>query len=169
MGAIFVNDNQYLQNSLEPQIQRESSGRKVHGIALVAGSLFGAGLSISQMTDPGKVIGFLDVSGDWDPSLALVMIAALTVYGLAYWLFRPSLGKPVLATEFSIPAPGSVDRRLLAGASLFGVGWGLTGICPGPALANIWLGIVPVGLFIAAMLAGMILFRILDQWQERRE
>jgi hypothetical protein len=128
--------------------------------ALVAGLLFGLGLTISQMINPQKVLGFLDVAGQWDGSLALVMAGALiTLAILQHFIFRRAA--PVCAAAFNLPKSTSIDARLLIGAALFGIGWGLAGLCPGPALAGLSFGIVENYLFVLAMLAGMWLFQIL--------
>lgn len=102
-------------------------------VALLSGALFGLGLAVSGMADPRKVIGFLDVTGDWDPTLALVMGGALLVVVPA---FRAIFGRrrPVLAEDFELPSNKEIDTRLLGGSALFGVGWGLSGFCPGPAV-----------------------------------
>ena len=126
--------------------------------AFGAGLLFGLGLAISQMVNPAKVLAFLDVFGDWDPSLAFVMAAAVAVSGLGYMVARRR-GVPVLAVRLEIPSRRDLEPRLLTGAAVFGVGWGLVGLCPGPALTALLLGIWQVFVFVAAMLAGMILFR----------
>ncbi len=125
-------------------------------VALLAGTLFGLGLAVSGMTNPAKVVGFLDVSGDWDPTLAFVMGGALLVTIPA---FRLILGRqrPVLADGFALPKGTALDARLLGGAALFGVGWGLSGFCPGPAVTALVTGLAPVFAFVAAMLAGMVL------------
>ncbi|MDQ4126849.1 MAG: YeeE/YedE family protein [Actinomycetota bacterium] len=109
------------------------------------------------MMNPAKVIGFLDVAGDWDPTLAFVMGGALLVTIPA---FRLVLGRPrpILADGFALPTGGALDGRLLGGAALFGVGWGLSGFCPGPAVAALVTGLAPVFAFVAAMLAGMVLY-----------
>lgn len=120
--------------------------------SLLSGTLFGAGLAISQMTNPAKVIGFLDVAGDWDPSLAFVMGTALLVSALA---FRVHAARNPAAS----PRAG-IDSRLIAGAALFGLGWGLVGFCPGPAIAALVTGSGEVALFVLSMLAGMGLFRL---------
>ena len=117
--------------------------------ALIAGTLFGAGLAIAQMTNPAKVIGFLDVAGDWDPSLAFVMGSALVVSAVAYRLRGTPIGAPTTG----------IDGRLLGGATLFGLGWGLAGFCPGPAIASLITGSGDVALFVASMIAGMGLFQ----------
>ena len=127
--------------------------------ALLAGILFGLGLAVSQMINPAKVLGFLDFAGRWDPSLALVMAGALGVTALGYYfvLRRPA---PLLAPRFEVPTVREIDRRLLAGAVLFGIGWGLVGFCPGPAIASLAYGVKESLIFAAAMLAGMALFRL---------
>ncbi|MEX0899481.1 MAG: DUF6691 family protein [Gammaproteobacteria bacterium] len=104
--------------------------------ALASGLLFGAGLSVSGMVDPLRVLGFLDVAGAWDATLAFVMGGAVLVAAPAFWLARRRHA-PVLAPEFNLPSAARVDRRLIVGATLFGIGWGIAGYCPGPALAGI--------------------------------
>lgn len=124
------------------------------------GILFGVGLAVSRMIDPAKVLGFLDLAGDWDPTLAFVMLGALLVTVPA---FR-SIGRwraPVLADRFHLPTARALDVRLLGGAAIFGIGWGLVGLCPGPALASLGLGIWRSGVFVLAMLAGMALYRFI--------
>ena len=127
---------------------------------LACGLLFGAGLAVSQMIDPAKVVGFLDFAGDWDPSLALVMAGALVVTVPAFAL-RRRRERPLLNDEFQIPGRRDIDGRLIAGAAVFGLGWGIAGFCPGPALAALTIGGWPVILFVLAMLAGMFLYRLL--------
>jgi uncharacterized membrane protein YedE/YeeE len=124
--------------------------------ALVCGLVFGLGLAISGMMNPAKVIGFLDVAGDWDPTLVFVMGGALLVTVPAY---RVILGRgcPVLADDFSLPKKRRLDASLIWGSALFGVGWGLVGFCPGPAVAAVVTGLPAVLGFVAAMLAGMAL------------
>jgi uncharacterized protein len=126
-------------------------------VALFAGVLFGLGLAISGMMNPAKVVGFLDVAGRWDPTLAFVMGGALLVTVPA---FRLILGRPrpILADGFALPTKSALDGRLLGGAALFGVGWGLSGFCPGPAVAALVTGLTPVFAFVAAMMAGMVLY-----------
>ncbi|HEY0504286.1 MAG TPA: DUF6691 family protein [Lysobacter sp.] len=134
--------------------------RIVHGA--IAGALFGLGLAISGMTNPDKVLNFLDLAGQWDPSLALVMGAALAVSvpGFA-WLRRR--GCTLDGGALPPPPSGTLDARLLAGSALFGVGWGLAGYCPGPALANLAHGASEAIVFVVAMLAGSQLVRVLDR------
>jgi uncharacterized membrane protein YedE/YeeE len=121
--------------------------------ALGAGVLFGAGLVVSQMVDPGKVLAFLDFAGRWDPSLALVMAGALAVAVPGFRLAQ-ARGAPALGGRFDAPTNPAIDRRLLAGAALFGVGWGLVGFCPGPAIASLAFGRWESLVFVLAMLAG---------------
>lgn len=128
-------------------------------VALLAGFLFGLGLVVSQMIDPAKVLGFLDVAGSWDPSLAFVMIGAIPVAAIGFRATR-ARAAPMLDTQFHGPVQTRVDARLLAGAALFGVGWGLVGYCPGPALTSLALGQWQSLVFVAAMLAGMLAHRL---------
>lgn len=131
---------------------------------LAAGLLFGTGLSISGMINPAKVIGFLDVAGAWDPSLAFVMLGAVAVTAIGY---RTVLrrGQPMFEPRFSLPTRRDIDPSLLLGAGLFGIGWGLGGYCPGPALAGLGFGGLETYGFVAAMLAGMIAARWLANRQ----
>jgi uncharacterized protein len=127
-------------------------------VALVAGALFGVGLAISGMVNPAKVVGFLDVAGgEWDPTLIFVMGGALLVIIPAFRMIlkRP---RPILADGFALPTESALDRRLLGGASLFGVGWGLSGFCPGPAVVAMVTGLVPVFAFVGAMMGGMAIY-----------
>ena len=128
--------------------------------AFASGLIFGLGLIISQMVNPAKVQAFLDVFGDWDPSLALVMAAAVAASSLGYVIAKRR-GIPVFATRLEIPTRRDLEPRLLTGAAVFGIGWGLVGLCPGPALTALPLGLWQVFVFVAAMLAGMILFRFI--------
>lgn len=130
--------------------------------ALAAGLLFGVGLTVSQMVDPAKVIGFLDLAGDWDPSLAFVLAGAVATAGIGFRLFGRLRAAPLLAESFQTPAARTLDRRLIAGAAIFGVGWGLVGICPGPALAGLAIAPVQLALFVAAMLVGMAGFTLAE-------
>jgi len=132
--------------------------------ALLAGLLFGLGLVVAAMVDPAKVIGFLDIAGDWDPSLALVMAGAIPVAALGFALSR-GRSRPLLAAAFHPPGATGIDRPLLRGAALFGVGWGLAGFCPGPALASLALGAWQSWVFAGAMLMGMAAYEV---WQLRR-
>ena len=128
-------------------------------VAIIAGLLFGVGLAISDMINPARVLAFLDVSGNWDPSLALVMGGALIPSAIAY-LIRRKMRAPVCDAEFQIPSRSDIDRPLVVGAVLFGVGWGLVGLCPGPAIAGLISGQWQSAAFVLAMLAGMGLQRL---------
>jgi uncharacterized membrane protein YedE/YeeE len=131
--------------------------------SFVCGLIFGFGLLISGMTEPTKVLGFLDIFGRWNPTLAFVMAAALVVSGLGFALLRQR-ERPVLAARYLWPTRTDIDRRLVVGSMLFGIGWGLVGLCPGPALVNL-AGLMPsVMVFVLAMAAGMI---IKDLWDRR--
>lgn len=140
--------------------------------AFASGLLFGLGLIISQMVNPAKVLGFLDIFGTWDPSLALVMGGAVVVSALGY-LIAKRRGVPVLAPRLEIPTRRDLDPRLIGGAALFGIGWGLVGLCPGPALTALTFGPWQVFVFVAAMIAGMAIFRLVPaDWPQvtfRRE
>ena len=129
-------------------------------IALIAGMLFGVGLAVSGMADPAKVRGFLDVFGAWDPTLAFVMGGALIPMAIA-WRLVPKLDRPLLAPKFTLPTKRDLDPRLITGSVLFGVGWGIAGLCPGPALADLALTPAPAAAFVAAMVLGMWLNRLL--------
>lgn len=127
-------------------------------VALLSGALFALGLAISGMVDPAKIIGFLDIAGDWDPTLAFVMGGALLVTIPAFRLILKR-SRPVLADNFSLPTKKDLDTRLLGGAVLFGIGWGLSGFCPGPAVTALASGLSPVFAFVAAMITGMALYK----------
>ena len=127
--------------------------------SLLAGIIFGIGLSISGMVNPGKVIGFLDFFGQWDPSLAFVMGGAVTIYAIGYRLIIKS-SKPICAEKFQIPKRSDIDVRLISGAILFGAGWGLAGYCPGPAITGLAFGISQTIIFFAAMGVGVIVFKL---------
>lgn len=129
------------------------------GATLVAGTLFGAGLTISGMTDPRRVRGFLDLFGEWDPTLAFVMAGAVAVMAVA-WRLRSRMDHPLLADCFALPDRTDLDWRLISGSALFGVGWGLAGLCPGPAIASLILSPRHLAPFVLAMLAGMALHRL---------
>ena len=135
-------------------------------VALVAGLLFGVGLAVSGMTKPAKVIGFLDLLGKWDASLMFVMVGAIGINFLAY---RIVLGRstPWLTSAFALPTRRDVDLKLVAGAALFGVGWGMGGFCPGPSLVSLASGTPQIAGFVAALLAGMFAAGRLDAWLTR--
>lgn len=133
---------------------------------LLAGLLFGIGLIVSGMADPAKVIGFLDLAGRWDPSLAFVMAGAIAVGGLPFW-YAARRTVSLMGLVMRLPAARQVDRRLLLGSALFGAGWGLAGICPGPALVLLGMGQAKGAVFVAAMLAGMGVFELLERARQR--
>ncbi|MBU2707458.1 YeeE/YedE family protein [Zooshikella marina] len=124
-------------------------------VALCCGVLFGIGLTVAQMVNPQKVLNFLDISGDWDPSLALVMAGALFIYVMGYLVWVKPKSKPLLDEQFFLPAKKTIDKSLVVGSIIFGIGWGVSGICPGPALANLSGGDLKILAFIGAMLVGM--------------
>jgi len=132
--------------------------------ALLSGLIFGIGLIVSGMTDPAKVLGFLDLAGTWDPSLALVMGGAIAIGLIAFTIARKR-SLSLLGLPMQLPTARQLDRRLILGSLTFGIGWGLAGICPGPALVLLGEGVTQGALFIAAMLAGMGIF----EWLERRK
>ncbi|CAM3942618.1 hypothetical protein VA7868_03242 [Vibrio aerogenes CECT 7868] len=124
-------------------------------VALLSGVLFGAGLTISGMVLPAKVVGFLDVAGDWDMSLAFVMGGALLIFMPGYFYLVKPRSRSVSGGEFMLPSYQKIDLRLITGASVFGVGWGLAGICPGPAIVNLVTGQTGIWMFFAAMMVGL--------------
>lgn len=126
--------------------------------SLATGIIFGAGLALSDMINPARVLGFLDLAGNWDPSLAFVMGGAIIPMVIAYALSR-RMRTPLFDQSFFIPENRVLDSRLLIGAALFGIGWGLVGLCPGPAIAGLVLGMWQPWLFVAAMLGGMVIHR----------
>jgi uncharacterized membrane protein YedE/YeeE len=132
--------------------------------SLICGLIFGAGLLISGMVQPTKVLGFLDIFGAWDPSLAVVMAAALAVAAPGFMLAR-NRPRPVLSGQYFWPVKSGVDAPLVLGAGLFGIGWGLVGLCPGPALESLATLSPGVIVFVAAMAGGMLVH---DLWQTSR-
>jgi hypothetical protein len=136
--------------------------------AFGAGLVFGIGLLLSGMADPARVLGFLDLAGRWDPSLALVMGGALAV-GLPAFALALCRQRSWLGADMALPSARHVDRRLVAGSLLFGVGWGLAGLCPGPALVLLGQGRWQAVVFVAAMLAGMGVFEMLERRRDREE
>lgn len=131
--------------------------------ALAAGSLFGLGLTLSRMVDPAKVLSFLDVSGNWDPSLALALAGATGTAAIGFRLILGRRSAPLFAEAFSLPTARVIDRRLVIGAAIFGVGWGLVGLCPGPALVGLGFAFRPVAIFITSMLVGMATFELMGR------
>jgi len=129
----------------------------------VAGLLFGLGLLLSGMSDPGKVLGFLDLLGTWDPSLALVMAGAILVGMLAFTVAKKRTMN-FLGGALHLPTANQIDRRLIIGALLFGAGWGLAGFCPGPSLVSMFSGQPKAAVFVLAMVIGMLLYEAADRW-----
>lgn len=127
---------------------------KQTAIALAAGLLFGAGLAVSGMADPQRVQAFLDLFGTWDPTLAFVMGGAMVPMAIA-WTIQRRMRAPAAASRFELPGTTGIDRKLAIGALIFGAGWGIGGLCPGPAIADLAIAPAPAAMFIAAMLAGM--------------
>lgn len=142
-------------------MEKTANSRMFVLMSLVAGILFGIGLTLSDMINPQRVLGFLDIAGAWDPTLAFVMGGALLVTFPAFH-FVKKFGKPVCALQFQIPTNKVIDRKLVVGAALFGVGWGLVGFCPGPALAALVTLQTDVFIFGASLVAGMLLFQLWD-------
>lgn len=135
---------------------------KTHFItAFITGLIFGLGLLISGMANPDKVLSFLDLAGAWDPSLALVMLGAIAV-GVVAFTFIKGRSQSLLGEPLRLPTKTALDRRLIVGSLGFGVGWGLAGFCPGPALVALGAGEAKAAVFVAAMLAGMGLFELLE-------
>lgn len=130
--------------------------------SLFAGLVFGLGLVLSGMADPHKVLAFLDLAGPWDPSLALVMAGAIAV-GLVAFTFVKRMDRSLLGLALKMPTARHIDARLVGGSLLFGVGWGIAGFCPGPALAALGMGELKAVVFVAAMLAGMGAFELLER------
>lgn len=127
---------------------------------LVSGTLFGAGLTLGGMTDPARVRGFLDLFGAWDPTLAFVMGGAVIVMAIA-WRFVPRMAHPLFAEKFALPTRTDLTPRLVGGSALFGIGWGIAGLCPGPGVAALVIEPFSAAIFVVAMLAGMGLVRLL--------
>lgn len=124
-------------------------------VAAIAGALFGAGLVVAGMTQPARIIGFLDPIGGWDPSLAFVMGGAVVVYATVFRWLRPRRDQPWLDVRFHIPTRRDIDAQLVVGAALFGIGWGLGGLCPGPGIVSAAAGNTGALIFVAAMVMGM--------------
>ncbi|HEX6704066.1 MAG TPA: YeeE/YedE family protein [Albitalea sp.] len=134
--------------------------------ALLTGLIFGLGLIVSGMTNPAKVRGFLDLAGRWDPSLAFVMAGAIAI-GMIAFARANKRAVSFIAGEMKLPTARSIDLRLILGSVLFGVGWGLAGFCPGPAIVALGMGEAKAVVFVAAMLAGMAVFELLERRKQR--
>lgn len=131
-------------------------------LSLLAGAVFGLGLLVSGMANPTKVLGFLDLAGSWDPSLALVMAGAIAIASIAFGVAgrRPL---SLMGQEMKLPSSRTVDRRLVVGSLLFGIGWGIAGFCPGPALVALGMGEAKALVFVVAMLVGMGAFELFER------
>jgi uncharacterized membrane protein YedE/YeeE len=129
--------------------------------SLIAGTLFGGGLALGGMTNPARVRGFLDIFGAWDPTLAFVMGGAVIVMAIA-WRFVPRMAAPLLDEHFHLPTRSDLTPRLIGGAALFGIGWGVAGLCPGPGIAALVIEPASAAIFVVAMLAGMALVRLFE-------
>jgi len=142
-------------------MEKTSNGSMFLVMSLVSGLLFGIGLTLSDMINPQRVLGFLDVAGSWDPTLAFVMGGALLVTFPAFHLVK-KFGKPVCAAQFQIPTNKVIDTKLVTGSAMFGIGWGLVGFCPGPAIAALVTLQADVLIFGGSLLVGMVLFQVWD-------
>ncbi len=134
-------------------------------VSMAAGAVFGFGLALSGMLDPARIRGFLDIFGQFDPSLAFVLAGAVMVSSAGSLMSR-RLSRPLLDRSFYLPSKNHIDLPLVSGAVIFGAGWGMSGLCPGPAIASLTLGLVPPFIFAAAMLAGILLH---DHWPRIRQ
>ena len=146
--------------------QSQSRNRLQLASAFAAGLLFAAGLCLSGMTNPAKVLGFLDVFGHWDPTLAFVMMGAVITHAVLY-RFVTRRAAPLFAERFAIPTKTAVDGPLVVGSALFGVGWGLAGYCPGPAVTSLGAGMGPALVFVGGMILGLGLYAIFDGARSR--
>ncbi len=130
-------------------------------LSLAVGTLFGAGLAIGGMTDPVRVRSFLDLFGAWDPTLAFVMGGAVLVMAIA-WAIQRRVARPAFAPAFAVPQRSDLSPRLIGGAAVFGIGWGIAGLCPGPGIAALAIDLPAAAIFVVAMLAGMALVRLAE-------
>lgn len=130
-------------------------------IPLASGTIFGAGLAIGGMTDPVRVRGFLDLFGDWDPTLAFVMGGAVLIMAIA-WMVQRRMLHPAFAETFALPDRNDLTPRLIGGSALFGIGWGIAGLCPGPGFAALAIAPASAAIFVTAMLAGMLVVRLME-------
>ena len=134
-------------------------------VSLLTGLVFGIGLIVSGMADPAKVLGFLDLAGAWDPSLAFVMAGAIVVSAVAFAMARRRIVS-LLGAEMKLPTARQIDRRLVLGSVVFGIGWGVAGFCPGPGLVALGMGETKAAVFVAAMLVGMGVFELLERGRQ---
>ena len=131
-------------------------------VSCFSGIIFGVGLSVSNMINPEKVLGFLDLFGLWDPSLIFVMLGAIIISAPVFFLFR-SKNKPLFAESFAIPTIKSIDKNLIIGSAIFGAGWGMVGFCPGPAISSLALLNIYSVFFVLSMLGGFLLTKLMDR------
>ena len=136
---------------------------KQNFISLLCGVFFGAGLTVSEMVNPIKVKAFLDITGNWDPSLILVMISSISITFIIFNLFIKKLKKPILSSTFNFPKVLKVDSKLIFGSALFGIGWGIVGFCPGPSIAALSDGNSNTIYFILSMILGIITFKVMEK------
>lgn len=134
--------------------------------SFLLGTLFGLGLIISGMANPEKVLGFLDIGGQWDPSLGFVMIGAIAIASVGFYASR-RIKKPLLAERKHLPAQQQIDGQLLVGSAVFGLGWGVAGFCPGPAVVAVGAAKSGAIIFLVAMLVGMLIFKKVNAWREQ--
>lgn len=137
-------------------------------VALLSGLLFGAGLAVSGMADPARVRAFLDVMGRWDPTLGFVMVGAMLPMIVA-WRIKARIDQPLVGGGFHVPSTSKIDGKLVGGSALFGIGWGIAGLCPGPAIADLAVRPLPAALFVAAMLSGMLVNRLISSRNKHQE
>ncbi len=150
------------QQTQDGAVSADQFGVANAAIALGAGLLFGLGLIVSGMINPSKVIGFLDLAGNWDPSLIFVMGGGVTVTLCTFWLVLRR-DRPLFDKQFFLPNKADIDTRLITGAALFGIGWGIAGLCPGPAMTGLATLDPTVVLFVGSMIIGMVLQHLLDE------
>ena len=134
--------------------------------SFLLGTLFGLGLIISGMANPEKVLGFLDIGGQWDPSLGFVMIGAIAIASVGFYASR-RIKKPLLAERKHLPAQQQINGQLLVGSAVFGLGWGVAGFCPGPAVVAVGAAMSGAIIFFVAMLVGMLIFKMVNAWREQ--
>lgn len=130
-------------------------------VPLASGTIFGAGLTLGGMTDPARVRGFLDLFGEWDPTLAFVMGGAVLVMALA-WVMQRKMLRPIFGDGFALPDRSDITPRLIGGSALFGIGWAIAGLCPGPGFAALAIAPASAAIFVIAMLGGMLLVRLVE-------
>lgn len=136
--------------------------------ALLIGAIFGVGIAISGMINPAKVLNFFDVAGTWDPSLALVMFSALFTAMIGYRIVFGKFPKPILNESFTVPTNTTIDKRLIGGSAIFGIGWGVSGFCPGASIPALGVGETSAMLFTASLIAGIFIARTIDNAMQKR-